>query len=110
MRHRLTVTIIMLGLWTLLVMATSDYVAEAAWSLPRPQRDAMPLSGLAHPDVPSLPAQHSPSCSCPPFEYPDGTVEPCETDCFESDVPVCRCEAWCDADGTPRGRNVCGCH
>ena len=110
MRHRLIVTITTLGLWPLLVMATSNYVAEGAWSLPRPHCDPMPLSGLARPDVPLLLAQHQPACSCPPLECPDGTVEPCEADCFLSDVAECRCEAWCDADGIPRGRNVCECH
>ena len=46
MRHRMIVTIIMLGLWPLLVMATSDHVAEAAWSLPRAQCDPVSLSGV----------------------------------------------------------------
>jgi hypothetical protein len=110
MRHRLTMTIITLGLWPLLVIVTSDYVAEAARSLPRARCAAVPLSGLARPEVPFLPAQHQPSCSCPPLECPDGTVEPCEADCFPSDVPECRCEAWCDDDGNPQGRNVCECH
>jgi hypothetical protein len=110
MRHRMIVTIIMLGLWPLLVTATFDVGAEAAWSVPRAQCDPVPLSGLARPDVPLLLAQHQPSCSCPPLECPNGTVEPCEADCFLSDVAECRCEAWCDADGIPRGRNVCECH
>jgi hypothetical protein len=110
MRHRMIVTIIMLGLLPLLVMAMSDDVAEAAWSLPRAPCAPVPLSGVARPDVPFLLAQHSPSCACPPLECPDGTVEPCEADCFVSEVPECRCEAWCDDDGTPRGRNVCECH
>jgi hypothetical protein len=110
MRHRLIVTIIMLGLWPLLVTATVDGGAEAARSVPRAQCDPVPLSGLARPDVPLLLAQHQASCACPPLECPDGTVEPCEADCFQSDVPVCQCEAWCDADGIPRGRNVCECH
>jgi hypothetical protein len=57
MRHRMIVTIIMLGLWPLLVMAMSDDVSEAAWSLPRAQCAPVPLRGLARPDVPFLLAQ-----------------------------------------------------
>jgi hypothetical protein len=109
MRHRMIVTLIMLGLWPLLVRATSDNVAEAAGSLPRVPCDPVPLSGVARPDVPFPRAQRSPSCACPPLECPDGTVEPCEADCFLSDVAECRCEAWCDADGIPRGSSVCEC-
>jgi hypothetical protein len=110
MRRRMIMTIIMLGLWPLLVMVMSDHAADAAWSSPRVRCDAAPLSGLARPDVPFLLTQYSPSCSCPPLECPNGTVEPCAADCFMSQVPDCRCEAWCDADGDPRGSNVCECH
>ena len=109
MRHRLIVTIILLGLWPLFVTAPSEAGPEAAWTVPRAQCDPVPRSGWGRPDGPVLLVQHSPSCACPPLECPDGTVEPCEADCFESDVPECRCEAWCDADGIPRGRNVCEC-
>src|SRR5919109_2246974 len=101
MRYRMIVTIILLGLWLLLVTAPSGAGAEGAGSLPRAQCDSVTRSGWARPDGPLLLAQHSPSCSCPLLECPDGTVEPCEADCFPSDVPECRCEAWCDADGTP---------
>jgi hypothetical protein len=70
MRHRMIVTIIMLGLWPLLVMVTSEHAAEAAWSSLRVPCDPVPLSGLARPDVPFLLAQYRPSCSCPPLECP----------------------------------------
>jgi len=109
MRRPTIVTIIMLGLWPLLMMVTSDHAA-AAWSSPRVRWAPVPLSEVACPDVPLILAQHQPSCSCPPLECPNGTVEPCEADCFMSEVPDCRCEATCDADGDPQGRNVCECH
>ena len=102
MRRRTLVAIIMLGLWPLL--------AAAMGASPGARCDPVPLSGLAWPDVPLIFAQDSPSCACLPLECPNGTVEPCSADCFMSDVPDCRCEAWCDADGDPQGSNVCECH
>jgi hypothetical protein len=110
MRHRTIVTIIKLGLWPLLVMMASDHAADAAWSSLRVRCDPVPLSRLARRDVPFILAQHQPSCACPPLECPNGTVEPCSADCFMSEEPDCRCEAWCDADGDPQGSNVCECH
>jgi hypothetical protein len=110
MRRRTVVTIVMLGLWPLLGMVTSEHAADAAWSSRRVRCDPVPLSWLARPDVPLILAQHQPSCSCPPLECPNGTVEPCSADCDSSEVPDCRCAAWCDADGDPQGSNVCECH
>ena len=110
MRHRAMVTIIMLGLWPALVMPTTDDTAAAVRSSLDARCDPVLLRGLPRPEVPLILAQHSSSCACPPLECPNGTVEPCSADCFMSEVPDCRCEAWCDADGDPQGSNVCECH
>lgn len=110
MRHQTIMTLIMLGLWPLLVMVTSDHAAGAGWSSPRARCDPVPLSRWARPDVPLILVQHQPSCSCPELECPNGSVESCAADCDISEVPDCRCEAWCDADGDFQGSNVCECH
>ena len=101
MQCRTIVTIIMLVLWPLLVPARLS-------SLPA-RSDQVSRSGVARLDVPLMLAQDSPSCSCRPLECPNGTVEPCAANCFMSDIPDCRCAAWCDADGDPQGSNVCEC-
>ncbi len=105
-----TLGVLLLALWALLGLVTAAHATSAAWASPHASCAPVPFSGVARPDGPWRLAQHAPSCACVPLECPNGTVEPCAADCDREEVPECRCEAWCDADGDPQGSNVCECH